>query len=811
MAYNKFELKKNSLISQRARVARAIVVAGFSVSGGGLAFADCVEYSDGTGTFNTPGALCAFEVARMNSIAAGTESRFYQSDDGTYHKAHYVRFVSSADPQGQGICIITAIEDPSPVPNPIGPAYYNRIFAPPLSCTKPSTKNLKKKGICAVSAGEPIHVGTGDEWLVEVDYKDVHGLEFTRFYHSASNSPAGTFGQAWRHSYDGNVSASAASLVTDPSLNNPPSFTAWVTRANGEQLTFSMPAGSWVPGGPSTQQGWKSDADVNDQLASFTDPGGLVTGWQYTSQDGVIETFNGAGQLIAIVGLDGYTRTLSYSGSQSVISSNGMSSQLASVTDSFGRSLGFSYDSLARLISVNNSLGGAYQFAYDSLGNLSSVSYPDGTNRSYIYNEAVNTSGVTTLYNLTGIVDENGGRYSTITYDSVGRANSSVLSGGVDLTSISYNADGSSTITDALNTSRTTRLISAQGVLKNGGTSQPGGSGCSASSSATEYDANGNVVSQDDFNGVRSCFSYDLTRNLQTSRVDGLSNTTSCAPLVSMSGPIPAGSRKLSTVWHPDWQLRTQVAEPGKITTYVYNGQPDPFNGGAAAACAPASALLPNGLPIGVLCKKIEQATNDADGSRGFAATVRTDVPARQQTWTYNQVGQVLNAKGARTDVNDTTSYAYYAATGPSATQGDLQQSTNPLGQVTQFNAYNLAGQLLQRTDPNGLVTTYTYDQRQRPTSVSVGGMNTSYGYDAAGQLISTTLPDGTVNTLTYDGAHRLIQVADGAGNTVIYTLDAAGNRIGEQVQDSTGNLLKNITRSFDALSRLQGVTGDAR
>ena len=34
------------------------------------------------------------------------------------------------------------------------------------------------------------------------------------------------------------------------------------------------------------------------------------------------------------------------------------------------------------------------------------------------------------------------------------------------------------------------------------------------------YDANGNIASKTDFNGNRTTYSYDLTRNLETSRTE---------------------------------------------------------------------------------------------------------------------------------------------------------------------------------------------------------------------------------------------------------------------------------------------------
>jgi len=84
----------------------------------------------------------------------------------------------------------------------------------------------------------------------------------------------------------------------------------------------------------------------------------------------------------------------------------------------------------------------------------------------------------------------------------------------------------------------------------------------------------------------------------------------------------------------------------------------------------------------------------------------------------------------------------------------------------------------------------------------------TSYTYDNAGQLTGVAMPDGTTMSYSYDTAQRLVGVTDAKGNSVTYTLDNMGNRSGEQTRDSSGNLQRNITRVYDALNRVQQVTG---
>ena len=104
----------------------------------------------------------------------------------------------------------------------------------------------------------------------------------------------------------------------------------------------------------------------------------------------------------------------------------------------------------------------------------------------------------------------------------------------------------------------------------------------------------------------------------------------------------------------------------------------------------------------------------------------------------------------------------------------------------------------------------YSYGPRGWLKSVTQADQLASYEYWPTGLLKKVTSPDTSTLSYTYDDAHRLTDVAGNLGNTVHYTLDNAGNRIGEDLKDST-TLTLNITRTFDALSRLQNVTGAAQ
>lgn len=442
---------------------------------------------------------------------------------------------------------------------------------------------------------------------------------------------------------------------------------------------------------------------------------------------------------------------------------------------------------------------------------------------------------------LTGVRDENGQVHSNYAYDEAGRAVSTELAGGVARYAASYSTAPSWNVTETYESSRlvvwrdhswnppadtVVELPNGQqsalltelnnGMPRLSVQSQPAGSGCAASSSTMTYDSNGNVASSNDFNGNRTCSAYDLSRNLRTTHVEGLDVAQDCNAVTPIGAALPAGSRKTSTEWHALWPLRKRVVEPGKLTTFVYNGQTDPFVGGTAS-CAPVAAKLPDQSPIAVLCKQVEQATDDATGAQGFAAPLSAGVAARVHQWTYNVSGQVLTHDGALTGSADLTTFSYYtdtayAGSDPNAeghTIGDLATTTNAVGKITNYVKYNKIGQLLQSSDPNGVATQYQYNGRHQLMSRAVGTEAISYSYYPTGLLKRVTQPDGVAYIeYEYDDAHRLRFVRDNLGNSVEYTLDLLGNRTGETYKDSGGALRRTLTRGIDALGRVQEVTG---
>lgn len=482
---------------------------------------------------------------------------------------------------------------------------------------------------------------------------------------------------------------------------------------------------------------WAGDAGVNGSLTKTT------TGWTYRGIDDAVEYFDLTGRMTSRVERNGMTQTLTYN-------SDG---RLEQVQDSFGRILQFSYattDAITTLAQLTLPDGQKIAYNYSSEGNLTKVTYQDG--RRHLYSYLLPSMSVGNARALiTGLVDENTSdagwyNFSTWSYDSNNLAVKNELIGGVARYAVSYTRDAagkisSAVVTDPLARQRTYTFGEAQGIsMPLSGTSPVAG----MLPVQQIVDVNGNVTSYLDFNGNKTTYVYDLTRNLEISRTEAAGTPQ---------------ARTITTEWHATYRLPIRITEPGRVVSMTYDDKGN-----------------------------LQQKDINAGGS------------TRSWRYTYNSFGQILTAKGPRSDISDITTYSYDA-------QGNLATITNTLGHTTRITSYDAHGAPLTIIDPNGMTTNLTYDSRQRLVSRDVDGEMTRYDYDGVGQLVQVTFPDNSSLRYTYDAAHRLTKIADNLGNSINYTLDAMGNRIGENVTNG-GTLIRKTTRLFDEMNRLKQITG---
>ena len=278
-------------------------------------------------------------------------------------------------------------------------------------------------------------------------------------------------------------------------------------------------------------------------------------GWRLTTADRTVELYDPSGRLTSITQSSGVSLALTYDAS----------GRLSTVTDPFGNQVICTYSPESRLMSVQLPGSMSVTYTYDTLGRLTHATYPDTTSRQYHY------ENVDYNYALTGVTDEAANRYSVFVHDAYGRISETSLAGTVNRFRYTYSNMGSSTsqtsvtVIDPLGTSRIHRFSNVRGVHKqqtNTGTTLCTYPGCESGKDKL-FDANGNPSRSSDYRGNRTCYLYDLSRNLETVRLDGLTSTTNCP--ANLSTYVPAANtrqRKISTTWHATFRQPTLSQSP---------------------------------------------------------------------------------------------------------------------------------------------------------------------------------------------------------------------------------------------------------
>jgi RHS repeat-associated protein len=464
--------------------------------------------------------------------------------------------------------------------------------------------------------------------------------------------------------------------------------------------------------------------------------------WVAYLGDGSEEVYNSAGALIQLGSPGGAITALNYT--------NGL---LSSVVGPFGHTLTLAYNSSNYISTVTDPAGNVITYSYDAYGNLASVLYQDGSSRTYQY------ANTTFPNNLTGILDENGNQYLTVSYDGNGNVSTSQNGGGANAASLSYSTAPSTTVTDGLGGTTVFGFVTSPWLAP--------------------------AVTSVTHNGLTTSYT------------------------------VPSVSA--------DYQLRpTQMTDPnGNVTQYAYDtdhltSQIDAYGTALARTTTYQYLSTLTALPTlvtGPLQKTVfiyYSGTNNVQTKTITDTTVTPNV-SRVWTYAYDSFGNVLTVLGPRTDITtDVTTYTYYTSCTTGSQCGQLQTITDALGHVTTFSTYNANGQPLTITDPNSVTTTLAYDLRQRLISRSVSTELTQFAHYPTGLLQTLTGPDGSTVQFTYDAAHRLTQLTDGAGNYVQYTLDAMGNRTAESSYNPSNTLSTTISRVYNSLSQLYQQIGSA-
>ena len=189
----------------------------------------------------------------------------------------------------------------------------------------------------------------------------------------------------------------------------------------------------------------------------------------------------------------------------------------------------------------------------------------------------------------------------------------------------------------------------------------------------------------------------------------------------------------------------------------------------------------------------------DAGTAPHFNATSR---------FTYDSHGQPVTA----TDPNSVvTTFTYDSFENLLASVADSGGSGHL--NVTTRSAYDAVGNLVARTDPNGNTATLSYDANRRVlTTIAPGPFNggallvqTTNGYDADGHLTSVTRTNGAgpvVTRLAYTATGQVQSVIDPNGNVTTNSYDAD-----DRLVSVTDPLYRITTYGYDAMSRRISVS----
>lgn len=588
------------------------------------------------------------------------------------------------------------------------------------------------------SAGEPINVATGNMYQEINDYHTAgqNPLTFTRSYNSmqshmsiggfAVTSLATTLGANWRSEYD-----SWLQLV----YSGTTIILVYAERADGRVIPF-FPSGST----------WSAASDFPITLVQSG------SNWTLTDTDGSVETYTASGTtgtLQSITLRNGYARTLSWSGGQ-----------LNTITDSYGRTLTLNYTS-GVITSISTPDSTTITYGYGTSGGqtvLTSVSYPTtpATGFTYQYTDATNPQSIT------NILDGAGQTYVSFTYDSQNRATSSKLGGtvGANATTLTYNSNGSVTVTNALGVADTFFFTYMQGVPKVQRISRAATATTAAATRVFGYDANGFLRTESDWNA-------NVTRYIN--------NAFGLPTSITEAYGGGAVSRTTTITYDTTFPyLPHQVVADGVTSTFTYD----------------ASGNM------------LSQTDTDTTTT---STPYSTNGQTRTYQWTYNATGELLSAQLPRTDVTAITNYTYNA-------DGSLATVADALSNTTTVATHTGGGYPLTITDPNSVLTTLTWDGGQRlltsAVTTTAGTLTTTLTYDSAANVASVQKPDGSKLTFSYDAAHRLTTITDLFGKTVNYTLDALGDATQVQVEDSTPTVTASHTATFDALGRMLTYVG---
>jgi YD repeat-containing protein len=483
------------------------------------------------------------------------------------------------------------------------------------------------------SAG--ISVGSGNVFYSVTDYATAgqNPLSYIRYYNSLGSLPtqvqlpvagvvlsstlATEAGGNWRSNYDRYLKITSGTTVI-------------AERPDGQQITFTLSGAAWTP---------DSDIDVtltqNGSQWTLTDPADTVETYATIPLIAGYSPTSLFAQLTSIRQRNGYTQNLAYTGGV-----------LTGVSDSFGRSLTLAYAS--GLLQSVTTPDNVISFTYTAGGagsQLTGVTYSTTppSSQTYVYENA------SLPFALTGVIDENGSRFETWGYDSIGRGTSSQLAGGANAQTTAYNGDSSRTVTNALGVTDTYTFTLMQNVPKVTEIDRAATATTAAATETFTYDGSGYLATITDWNGNKTSYqnnSHGLPTTMQEAAGSGVTRTTTIA---------------YDSTW---LHLPATVSTADLDIAFTYDGSGE------------------------VLTRTLTDKTT---------GTLPYSTSGQARTWTNSWSNYLLAS--VQSPNGNTTRFGYDGT-------GALTSITDPLSHQTQITSHTGGGLPEVIVDPNGVTTT---------------------------------------------------------------------------------------------------------
>ncbi|MGE0265473.1 MAG: DUF6531 domain-containing protein [Candidatus Obscuribacterales bacterium] len=615
-----------------------------------------------------------------------------------------------------------------------------------------------------------------------------YGLSFSRYYNSGSRHSDGPMGRGWSHSFELSASEDSdglramgydspiagAAVIAEifvcvelfKDLTKP--FDKYVVAVLGNQWAIEQMTKNIV----SVQFVGSNQFFVRMPDGSYVAPNDSASilvknvggDFSYTTPQGIEYNYNTDGTIDEIVYPNGVTISFTYTSGKLTSISNGMGRTLSltytgdrvtSVSDGNGRSVSYSYDSNGSLTTFTNANSKSDTYEYDQPGRLTKVFLPAKPLAEVIENiydslgrvkQQVDANGNNWYYYIAGSRSEEvnpAGKSRTIYFDRFGSGARYINALGQEST---VERDGRG------------RIIKATAPEGN--------------SVEYEYNEDNNVTkvtskakSGAGLSDIVQTFTYDSTwKKLKTStdplgRVTTFNYDGSTGNLTSIVGPTIGGTSTptISFTYNSRGQVLTRTDETGIVTKFNYDSTTEKLT---SVVHDEGTGRLNLTTSFGYDSVGNITSVTDPNGNTTFYTVDslrRTTEVAAPSPWSYvsqyvyddnNRLTTVKRQTGNVSDPWQTTSWTY-------TDSGKVATVTDPDGEVTTFS-YDSVDRLWKVTDAEARVKEVTFDDLSRVVTVKEAGTTVAtYDYSDNGLMSLFTDARGKDTSFEYDGFDR--------------------------------------------------------